>query len=247
MELAQVENRKDAWDRSYDNRDNYVFYPHEEVIRFVARFIRKRIGLDEFRDVTSDAASLRVLDLGCGIGRHVLYLNELGLRAYGIDLSSSALNTARLWAERRGVTEPELFFVQGDIRKLPWPDRYFRFAVSHGVLDSMPFDIARAACVELSRKMTDDGLFYCDLISGDDSAHVRGFCGEEVVTTEHELGTVQSYFNMARIEELIEGAFVINECTLIRRENVVSGAYTSRYHLVLRNICSACPNADKDN
>ena len=45
-------------------------------------------------------------------------------------------------------------FVQSDARKLPWPDGFFTHAVSHGVLDSMPFEIARDACRELARAMT---------------------------------------------------------------------------------------------
>lgn len=241
-----MDNLKTAWDRSYENRDNFVFYPHEEVIRFVARFIRKRIGIDEFRDVVPFASGVRVLDLGCGIGRHVIYLRELGVQSYGIDLSDSALRTAHTWAARRGIDDADKIFAQGDIRTLPWPDNHFDFAISHGVLDSMPFSIARAACIELSRVMAPEGLFYCDLISGDDSDHEPNYAGEETVMTAHELGTIQSYFNTARIDALIDGAFAIHERILIRRENQTKGGYGSRYHLVLRNIRTTSPTSDKD-
>lgn len=231
-----LDNNKLEWDKSYDNRDNFVFYPHEEVIRFVSKFIRKRVGLDEFRDVSPVAIGARVLDLGCGIGRHVMYCHEMGLDAWGIDLSDSAIRVAREWAGRTGLSEPEKKIQQGDVRRLPWEDGFFRFAVSHGVLDSMPFDIARAACVELARVMPVGGLFYCDLISGDDSRHAREFSGEEVVTTTHEQGTIQLYFNLEMIRSMIAGVFEIDECNLIRRENVLRGGYASRYHLVLRRI-----------
>lgn len=229
-----MENKKDAWERSYRNRDNFVFYPHEEVIRFVARHIRKRVGLTEFSDASPLARTARILDLGCGIGRHVLYLRELGLSAYGIDLSESALEVARTWASAKGLTQTTDLFVQGDIRQLPWPDDHFQFAVSHGVLDSMPFEIARTACLELSRKMSNGGLFYCDLVSGDDSLHAPEYCGEEIVKTRHELDTVQSYFNMHRIEALFDGAFLIQECVLIRREDTKRGQHGSRFHLTLQ-------------
>ena len=101
------------------------------------------------------------------------------------------------------------------------------------MLDSMPFEIARAACVELARVMPVGGIFYCDLISGDNSDHVREFSGEERVQTTHEEGTIQLYFNLTKIEAMIKGVFDIKECNLIRRENVFSGIFTSRYHLVL--------------
>ncbi len=35
-----MDNQKYEWDKSYQNLDNFVFYPHEEVIRFVSKFIR---------------------------------------------------------------------------------------------------------------------------------------------------------------------------------------------------------------
>lgn len=229
-------NNKADWDKSYENRDNFVFYPHEEVIRFVSKYVRKRIALGEFRDVAPNSAQGSVLDLGCGIGRHVMYCHEMGLDTYGIDLSDEAVRVARKWAGQQGFPEPERRIQQGDIRHLPWDDEFFLYAVSHGVLDSMPFEIARAACVELARVMPVDGLFYCDLISGDDSRHAREFSGEEIVRTTHEQGTVQLYFNLTKILSMIEGAFEIDECNLVRRENVLRGGYTSRYHLVLRRI-----------
>lgn len=228
--------KKSEWDKSYENRDNFLFHPHEEVIRFVSKFIRKRIALNEFRDIAQGSSAGRVLDLGCGIGRHVIYCHEMGLDAYGVDLSDTAIRVGREWAEERHLPEPEKKFLQGDIRHLPWDDGFFRYAISHGVLDSMPFEIARAACVELARVMPSGGLFYCDLISGDDSRHAREFSGEEIVASAHEQGTVQLYFNLAKIQSMIEGVFSIDECNLIRRENVLQGGYASRYHLVLRRI-----------
>ena len=229
-------NHQREWDRSYENRDNFVFYPHEEVIRFVSKFIRKRVGLNEFRDVAPGSTDGRMLDLGCGIGRHVIYCHEMGLDAHGIDLSDKAIQIAVRWGGQKGLADPENKILQGDIRRLPWGDSYFRYAVSHGVLDSMPFDIARGACVELARVMPVGGLFYCDLISGDDSRHAREFSGEEVVSMAHEQGTVQLYFNLVKIQSMINGVFEIDECNLIRRENVLRGGYASRYHLILRRI-----------
>ena len=71
--MENVLTKRDEWNRSYNNRDNFVFYPHEEVIRFVSKFIRKRIGINEFRDVMLGGWAGHVIDLGCGIGHHVIY------------------------------------------------------------------------------------------------------------------------------------------------------------------------------
>jgi SAM-dependent methyltransferase len=230
-------SRENEWNKSYHNKDNFVFYPHEEVVRFVSKYIRKKVGLNDFLDLALDIGDgVRVLDLGCGIGRHVIYCHDMGLEAYGVDLSQVAVDVARNWCEKIGFLDAESRIQQADIRHLPWDDKFFNYAVSHGVLDSMPFEIARASCVELARVMPIGGLFYCDLISGDDSEHSREFSGEQIVHTNHEQGTVQLYFNLAKIEFLIKDVFKIEDCNLVRRENVLRGGYTSRYHLVLKRI-----------
>ena len=233
-----AKNLKDSWEKSYRRGDNFVFYPHEEVIRFVSKYIRKQTGLNDFLNVATlvPHSTPKVLDLGCGIGRHVKFCYEMGLDAHGVDLSEVAIKMARSWLSSVGSFDADSRIVQADVRQLPWGDGYFTFAVSHGVLDSMPWEIARAACLELARVMVPGGLFYCDLISGDDSSHAREYSGAEVVRTKHEENTVQLYFNMQLIRDLIRDCFAIKECKLIRSEDVLSGGYHSRYHLVLSRI-----------
>jgi len=226
--------QKKEWDESYQKRDNFLFYPHEEVIRFVSKYIRKRIGFGEFQDVVNCCPPPKVLDLGCGIGRHIIYCHEMGLDAYGVDLSEQAVSIAVEWAKNQGMDKPERKIVQADVRSLPWEDNYFEFVLSHGVLDSMHFDIARAACLELSRVLAKGGRFYCDLVSGDNSAHAREYANEEIVGDSHENGTVQSYFNFKKINELVKGLFDIEEAILVRRENLLIGGFSSRYHLTLK-------------
>jgi len=183
-----------------------------------------------------EVGTYRMLDLGCGIGRHVMYCHDMGLESYGVDLSDSAIAFAIEWASSRGLSELIPRIKQSDACSLPWEDGFFEFAVSHGVLDSMPFELARTVITELGRVVAPSGIFYCDLISGDDSLHAREFTGEEIVTAAHESGTMQSYFNMSSIKALFNGLFDILECNLIRREDVIEGGYTSRYHLVLQRL-----------
>lgn len=237
------ENRKAEWEKSYSRGDNFVFYPHEEVIRFISKYVRKRIGINEFQDISPPerwGQKIRLLDLGCGIGRHIKFCYEMGLDdAYGVDLSSTAVSAAHTWLFNSGLADIGTIssrVVQGDICQLPWENGYFTHAISHGVLDSMPWDIARMSCLELARTMASGGLFYCDLISGDDSEHAREFSGEEIVRSKHEENTIQLYFNMRLIQDLILDVFSVKECKLIRTEDVFSGKYHSRYHLVLERI-----------
>ncbi len=57
----------------------------------------------------------RALDLGCGSGRHAIYLAKRGWEVTGIDLVRDAVETARYKAVSEGVA-PQL--IQGDVTEL---------------------------------------------------------------------------------------------------------------------------------
>jgi hypothetical protein len=59
---SSVNNNKSDWDKFRGNQNKFIFYPHEEVIRFVSRFIGKRVGLKEFDDVEQGDAKGGVID-----------------------------------------------------------------------------------------------------------------------------------------------------------------------------------------
>lgn len=228
---ATDDNRKE-WEDSYRNRDNYLFYPNEEVVRFFAKYVRKRIGREEFR-VVADVG--RILCLGCGIGRHVFFCDDMQCEAWGVDLAFAALSEARESA--RHIRRPALGdrFIQCSGDALPFADGEFGAAISHGVLDSMEFSLARRVAAEAHRVLRPGGVFYLDLISGDNDAHAREFAGQVVVETRHEHGTIQSYFNYSKIRELIgTTGFEIEECVLVQRQEVTRGGRVGRYHIVLR-------------
>ncbi|WP_197490055.1 class I SAM-dependent methyltransferase [Rheinheimera sp. SA_1] len=226
-----IDDKKMFWEQSYLNHDNFMFYPHEEIIRFTAKYIAKRTGLEQVEwRCKSDA---KVLDLGCGIGRHVVFVAKMGIDICGIDLSETAIAVAKTWLEKENLGN-QAKLQCADIRFQPWPDQEFDFVMSHGVLDSMPFDVACAAVKETARVCKPGALFYCDLISSEDSWHGPDYCGEEVVQTSHEFGTIQSYFNPEKISQLFTPFFTILETTLIKRMDTKSGQFHSRFHLILQ-------------
>ena len=79
-------------------------------------FIEKELDFDK---------SLRILDVGCGTGRHTLELTKRGYSVTGIDLSESQLNRAREKAENQNLT---IDFRLQDARELTF-DREFDMAI----------------------------------------------------------------------------------------------------------------------
>jgi malonyl-CoA O-methyltransferase len=81
-----------------------------------------------------EVAGHRVLDLGCGTGRHAIRMAAAGAEVTGIDASPGMLRQARARTGHLGVT-----FVQGDLTAtLPFRDGVFSLAVSSLVLEHLP-------------------------------------------------------------------------------------------------------------
>ena len=56
------------WEKSYKNFDNFLFYPHEEVIRFVSKYIRKKVGFENLLIQKDTQRILKYLILDVELG-----------------------------------------------------------------------------------------------------------------------------------------------------------------------------------
>jgi 2-polyprenyl-3-methyl-5-hydroxy-6-metoxy-1,4-benzoquinol methylase len=65
--------------------------------------------------------NLKILDVGCGTGRHAIQLTKRGYRVTGIDLSASQLQLAREKAKKENL---KIDFLQHDARNLPFDNEF---------------------------------------------------------------------------------------------------------------------------
>jgi 2-polyprenyl-3-methyl-5-hydroxy-6-metoxy-1,4-benzoquinol methylase len=65
--------------------------------------------------------SVRILDVGCGTGRHSIELSKRGYNVTGIDLSESLLGRAKEKAKECGL---KIDFLKHDARKLPFANEF---------------------------------------------------------------------------------------------------------------------------
>ncbi len=144
------QTRVHEWNQSYARAENHVFYPHEAVVKFVNRYIRKRLGVAGFRDILQPRRNnvLRALDFGCGIGANVIMMREFGIDARGVDISSVSIDIARQHARSRGTEIDDCFGVIEPNAPLPFEDGWFDIFIASGVLDSMPLAAARRNLLE---------------------------------------------------------------------------------------------------
>ena len=64
---------------------------------------------------------LKILDVGCGTGRHAIELSKRGYAVTGVDLSESQLKRAREKASKENL---KIEFLQGDARNLPFKNDF---------------------------------------------------------------------------------------------------------------------------
>lgn len=85
----------------------------------------------------------RVLDLGCGSGRHTLEAARFPVRAVGLDFSRDDLRAAKFMYDdlkRKGEATGHVDFIVGDAQNLPFRDGVFDKAICTEVFEHIPND-----------------------------------------------------------------------------------------------------------
>jgi ubiquinone/menaquinone biosynthesis C-methylase UbiE len=94
-----------------------------------------------------------VLDLGCGEGRATVAVSRIAKNVYGIDSSIHLLKKFLT----RSLDNATL--IQGDAKKLPFPDNFFDLTVSFSVVEHIPFQDIHGVFAEVYRTLKPGGIF----------------------------------------------------------------------------------------
>jgi SAM-dependent methyltransferase len=120
----------------------------------------------------------RVLDLGFGLGRHVILFAGEGFDTYGIEPTRSGFAYCEEWLEAEGLRADIRI---GDMTELPYGDGFFDFVLSWNVIYIGTLRQLRRALEEIRRVTRRGGLVYLTLNSTRNKHYGRG--------TEIEPGT----------------------------------------------------------
>jgi malonyl-CoA O-methyltransferase len=107
----------DRWSEIYDEEANPLIGLEEPVVR----------------EALGDVAGLAVLDLGCGTGRHALWLAGAGAAVTAVDFSEGMMEKARA----KPGAEKVRFLVHDLHQRLPFADGAFDVVVSGLVLEHL--------------------------------------------------------------------------------------------------------------
>ncbi|MFX1329439.1 MAG: class I SAM-dependent methyltransferase [Promethearchaeota archaeon] len=132
------------WDAIFSEKGKVFIEPHPEMERITKIFQERGVR--------------RILDLGCGTGRHLIFLSKKGFEVYGMDASSKALEIAREWLNEENL---ELNLILNRIEhKFPYEDSFFDAIISiqvihHNLMKDITFTVN-----EISRILKPKGIIY---------------------------------------------------------------------------------------
>lgn len=181
-----------TWDELFKQEEFRWREPHPQVIEF-AKLLKER----GFR---------RVLDLGCGTGRHLVYLAKEGFEVFGTDISETGLEYAHHWLEQEGLAAK---LKQSDMTVVPYPNGFFDavisiFVIYHGTLENM-----RKAIAEIYRALKTGGLAFLTFKPKSSPSYGRGqeieadtFLPDPEVCTD--FGIPHHYSDRRELEELLK-------------------------------------------
>lgn len=106
------------------------------------------------------AGCRRVLDAGCGVGRHLLPLLAAGFRVWGVDCDARVLELGKARLANSAPPAVASNLVQADLNRLPFAHGSFDLVVSVNVINHGDAATFRDYCRELDRVLKTGGHLF---------------------------------------------------------------------------------------
>lgn len=191
-----------TWNELFTQKEFLWKDPHEQVVA-LASILRRR-------------GARRVLDLGCGAGRHTVYLAREGFKVSATDIAQNGLSHARDWLARENLAAE---LKQSDIAHIPYPADTFDAVISIYVIYHKTYSEMKQVVAEIHRVLKAGGLA---LVSLQSKRGWRYRQGDEIepdtfiLREGADAGVPHHYSDPAEIAELF-GHFIIRRVELEER------------------------------
>jgi SAM-dependent methyltransferase len=171
----------------------------------------------ELTGLLKEKGPQRVLDLGCGSGRHLVYLAKHGLPSYGLDISEAGLELAHQRLEREGfgvgMHGRASLLVRSEMTLIPFRNGSFEGLIGIHVIQHQRLQGIRQTMREIRRVLCPGGLLFLTFPGRRDHRFGQGKELEPntfIANAGPDSGVPHHYCNLAEIEELL-GGFVISK------------------------------------
>lgn len=132
------------WNNIFKQEGKVYFKPQEDMPELVKLFKKKGIK--------------KILDLGCGSGRHVVFLSKNGFDVYGIDAAPAGLKMTKDWLKEENLKAN--LKLASIFEKLPYKDNFFDAIVAVQAGGHNRIGKIRKLIKELNRVLKPKGLLF---------------------------------------------------------------------------------------
>jgi len=152
----------------------------------------------------------RVLDLGCGGGRHVVYFAERGFEAYGADISETGLKLTK-----RRLIRPKLEaeILKCDMKSIPFIDSCFNAVICIWTIYHQRQKEIQETISEIQRVLKKNGLFLANFHSKRSSKYGKGIKVEENTFMQEngpEKGVLHHFVDENDLRELLRDLRIVD-------------------------------------
>lgn len=170
----------------------------------------------------------RVLDLGCGAGRHQVHIAKQGFEVHGVDSSKTGLDLTK---QRLKNQRLEALLVKCDMKKLPYVDSCFDAVIClHTVYHQKVKDMQETV-LEINRILRKKGLLLINFLSKRTYSYGKGVEIEKDTFAEQEgieKGVLHHFTDEEEINSLFKNFKIVS---LELSEKEVEGKLRSRWIL----------------
>ena len=223
------------WFEDWFESEEYLkVYQHRnsEEAEILVSFILSQINLP---------AKAKVLDFGCGAGRHALLLAKRGFDVTGVDQSANLLSVAADEAQKNGL---HATFIRDDIRTVNFNEKFdliLNVFTSFGYFETDEDNFSLFSNVE--SHLAHDGTFVFDFLNAENVRHnltpfskteigdmvieqTRKIEGNSVIKeiTLHQKGSLKNFRESVRLYSKEELITAINNSNLV--VEMIFGSYT---------------------
>jgi len=187
------------WDDVFAEKGKYFTTPHPDMERLANLFSEKGVR--------------RILDLGCGTGRHLLFLLKKGFEVYGLDGSPNGLEIAKNWLSEENLASE--LTCQKIEREFPYKNNFFDAIISiqvihHNLMKDIVFTVN-----EIKRVLKTEGFIFLTFplrqafyVKKKNMKKVE--IGTYIPLTGQEKGLPHHFFTVAEIKKVFN-AFNLSE------------------------------------
>lgn len=187
-----------------------------------------------FADFLKEKGVNKLLDLGCGLGRHMHYFTLEGFKVIGCDISEKTLVAAEKLASENDL---KMDFIRGDYIDLPFYNSIFPAVLSISTIHhDFPESIYRGL-KEIHRVMTPGGFFAFDPLTTGDGWFASGRPLGDKLFLIHKIP--HYFFDRKEIETLLERLYFEIVSFSLARYPLAEGEgnlFREKFHIIAKKI-----------